>query len=259
MLNTFLYIKKHLAQILYLFSCRESIINKSDNESREIPMISNSSTTLRKENLDGFEIHITQNNHDQTFHLSAINTQTGESYGPKRIYEGVKKTMVEKNLSDQILIHEVTDNSISLTIPIIEENVRLEKNNVENKDAKINLLQHRVDELSNEVKTLREEMKMFNRRTFYGKTKPSDWKVYCDNGIYVEVNISHLGLQTTPHIQTSLHGNNNNWGTTGGSSIDEASKDSFAVYVRHSDSRKLKPQEAQAWNWHIHYTVTSFD
>jgi hypothetical protein len=86
-----------------------------------------------------------------------------------------------------------------------------------------------------------------------GTTSPADWRRYVGpgEGIYVDVDTSSAGFRNTPVYVCSLYGNAAHWGTTGGSSIYDATATGFRVYVRFSDGRRLRPTDAQTMGWYI--------
>ena len=78
------------------------------------------------------------------------------------------------------------------------------------------------------------------------------WQPYGSNtGIFVEVDTSAARFSNVPVYITSLLGNNEHWGTTGGSSVYSPTARSFRVYVRWFDGHALTPKIAKDRGWRI--------
>ena len=90
-----------------------------------------------------------------------------------------------------------------------------------------------------------------------GRTQPgaTNWQVNGD-GVYVDVDTSAAGFANTPIYVTSLVGDSNHWGTTGASSIYQATAKGFRVYIRWDKDYKttaITPEEANGYKWHINW------
>jgi hypothetical protein len=80
------------------------------------------------------------------------------------------------------------------------------------------------------------------------------WQQYSSGaGVFVDVDTSSAGFATTPIYITSLGGNNAHWGTTGATSIYDATPTGFRVYVRWSSGEELTPAVANQFGWHINW------
>ncbi|NEP36057.1 hypothetical protein [Moorena sp. SIO3B2] len=92
-----------------------------------------------------------------------------------------------------------------------------------------------------------------------GKTPEgsTNWQPHGSEGIYVDVDTSACGFQSTPIYLVNMHGNDFNWETTGGSSAYERTNQSFRVYVRFPSDRdgrpNLTPDFANSKGWHIQW------
>ena len=96
-----------------------------------------------------------------------------------------------------------------------------------------------------------------------GRTEPgyTDWKPYGeDNGcIQVDVDTSAYNFKNTPVYTTSLGGKSDHWKTTGASSVYNATKDGFTIYIRRIDCRDncvpITPDYANDPKriWHINW------
>jgi len=80
------------------------------------------------------------------------------------------------------------------------------------------------------------------------------WQQYPDGeGIFLDVDTSSFGFETTPIYITSLGGKSGHWGTTGATSIYDPTPKGFRVYVRHSTGGVLTPAGANQLGWHINW------
>ncbi len=89
-----------------------------------------------------------------------------------------------------------------------------------------------------------------------GSTTPgsTNWQAYVGNtGIYVDVDTSAGKFTSTPRYFTTFGGNSSHWGTTGVTSIYNATPTGFRVYVRWSDGSTLTPAQANSFQWHINW------
>ncbi len=86
-----------------------------------------------------------------------------------------------------------------------------------------------------------------------GSTTPgaTNWVKYTNSGIYLDVDTSSAGFTTTPKYFTSIGGTSSQWSTTGATSIYNATKNGFRVYVRWANGAAITAAQANAWNWHI--------
>lgn len=87
-----------------------------------------------------------------------------------------------------------------------------------------------------------------------GSTTPgaTNWIRYSADGIYLDIDTSSAGFTTTPKYFTSLGGKSNHWTTQGTTSIYNASKNGFRVYVHQSG---ITPNFANSneIQWHINW------
>ncbi len=84
----------------------------------------------------------------------------------------------------------------------------------------------------------------------------TDWKQYAGGaGIYVDVDTSACGFKSTPIYLVNMHGNNNNWSTTGGSSAYSRTPTGFRIYVRWAGGGALGPDQANSLGWHIQWVA----
>ena len=67
------------------------------------------------------------------------------------------------------------------------------------------------------------------RQPIYGLA--SNWETYSD-GVVINITYPQLNLTKTPLVFTSLHGTSSIWTVTGATSIYNATKDGFAVYLK---------------------------
>jgi hypothetical protein len=80
------------------------------------------------------------------------------------------------------------------------------------------------------------------------------WQQYPDGeGIFLDVDTSSFGFETTPIYITSLGGKSGHWGTTGATSIYDPTPKGFRVYVRFSSGGELTPAGANQLGWHINW------
>ena len=88
-----------------------------------------------------------------------------------------------------------------------------------------------------------------------GSTTPggTDWKPYSGTGVYVDVDTSASGFTVTPEYFTSIGGESSHWATTGVTSIYNATKTGFRVYVRWSNGSSLTPAQANGFKWHVNW------
>ena len=94
-----------------------------------------------------------------------------------------------------------------------------------------------------------------------GKTPEgsTNWQPHDPNlqSIYVDVDTSACSFQSTPIYLVNLHGNGDNWETTGGSTAYERTNHSFRIYVRFLSDRdgrpNLTPDYANSKRWHIQW------
>jgi hypothetical protein len=71
--------------------------------------------------------------------------------------------------------------------------------------------------------------------------------------VYLDVDTSASGFTVTPKYFTSLGGDSSHWATTGVTSIYDATKTGFRVYVRWSDGSSLTPEQANGFKWHVNW------
>ncbi|HIK07997.1 MAG TPA: RICIN domain-containing protein [Trichormus sp. M33_DOE_039] len=92
-----------------------------------------------------------------------------------------------------------------------------------------------------------------------GKTKPgaTNWQVNGGSGILVDVDTSTAGFSRTPIYVTSIGGDAWHWGTTGGSSVYNATEKGFRIEIRFegdfSSGAALTPEKANEYKWHVNW------
>ena len=74
------------------------------------------------------------------------------------------------------------------------------------------------------------------------------------NGIYVDVDTSSAGFDSTPQYITSIGGTRDQWLITGASAIYKPSKSGFRVYL-HQVGLGLTPEYANERDWHINWAA----
>ncbi len=79
------------------------------------------------------------------------------------------------------------------------------------------------------------------------------WDKYPDgrNGVFTTVNTASHNFSNTPHYIASLHGNGRMWQAVGVSSIYDATKNSFRVYLQDINGGDLTPTFASENKWFI--------
>lgn len=87
----------------------------------------------------------------------------------------------------------------------------------------------------------------------------TNWVIYSDSGIYVDVNTSSAGFTGTPLYITSLHGISSHWNTTGASSVYLPTSTGFRIYIRWADGSALIPATANSNGWHIQWVGIQID
>jgi hypothetical protein len=90
-----------------------------------------------------------------------------------------------------------------------------------------------------------------------GRTKPgaTNWEV-TGNGVRVNIDTSAAGFTKTPIYITSIGGDAYHWGTTGASSVYNATEKGFSVSIRWDQDFKntaITPAEANSYKWHINW------
>jgi hypothetical protein len=84
------------------------------------------------------------------------------------------------------------------------------------------------------------------------------WQQYFDGkGVFVDVDTSSAGFETTPIYITSLGGTTAHWGTTGATSIYAPTPKGFRVFVRWADGGALTPAVANQFGLHINWIAIS--
>jgi hypothetical protein len=79
----------------------------------------------------------------------------------------------------------------------------------------------------------------------------TNWVDYTSTGIYVDIDTSRCGFDSTPLYFTSLGGARSHWLSKGGTSIYSATTDGFRVYVKYPWG--ITPETAKEWDWHINW------
>ncbi len=80
----------------------------------------------------------------------------------------------------------------------------------------------------------------------------TNWEVYNDNSIYVDVDTSAANFTQIPTYFTSLGGDSSHWASIRGSSISSPTAKSFRVYLNFTENN-ITPATANSWGWHIHW------
>ncbi len=94
-------------------------------------------------------------------------------------------------------------------------------------------------------------LKIYSGQTPIGNT---NWRPQSDkNGVYVDVDTSACGFESTPFYIVSTHGDSDIWKTTGGSSAYKKNSKGFRVYVKRSSNDKFSPAYANQHNWHVQW------
>jgi len=76
----------------------------------------------------------------------------------------------------------------------------------------------------------------------------TNWQIYAPSAIYLDVDTSMAGFDSTPNYVTSLGGWGNHWAAMGASAIYNATPTGFRVYLQFPG---VTPAAANAWGWHI--------
>ncbi|HEX6350437.1 MAG TPA: hypothetical protein VF160_13735 [Candidatus Dormibacteraeota bacterium] len=83
----------------------------------------------------------------------------------------------------------------------------------------------------------------------------TNWQQYNSYMLYVDVDTTAAGFQSTPFYTTTLAGNGTNWYVTGGSSPYSSSPTGFRIYVGCVDGRSITPQMANSNSWRINWVA----
>jgi hypothetical protein len=89
-----------------------------------------------------------------------------------------------------------------------------------------------------------------------GRTTENDWVKYSDNGIYVDVDTSKCGFETTPAYVSSLHGTSSHWSSTGSSEIYSPTATGFRIYIS-TTSGIVSAQQYKEWKWQIEWVAAA--
>jgi hypothetical protein len=79
------------------------------------------------------------------------------------------------------------------------------------------------------------------------------WQQYGEEGIFVDVDTSSAGFNTTPLYITSLGGISNHWGSIGATSIYTPTPTGFRIYLRWAVGGSITPAFANQYGWHINW------
>ena len=84
----------------------------------------------------------------------------------------------------------------------------------------------------------------------YGTSEGTPWEDYA-KGVFVTVDTSAAGFTETPVYVVSTGGGGGQWGLIGTSSVYNATKDSFKVYIQKANGDELDVADAAKWyiNW----------
>lgn len=95
-------------------------------------------------------------------------------------------------------------------------------------------------------------MQICTGKTAEGST---DWMPYGANatGVFVDINTAECGFDALPIYIVNMHGNSENWETTGGSSAYLRTASGFRVYVRYWNGSPITPDESNQKGWHIQW------
>jgi hypothetical protein len=100
-------------------------------------------------------------------------------------------------------------------------------------------------------------------RVGVGQSDVQDWvdepSATGNMGISVVVDTGHAGFTTTPFYFTSLSGSSRHWEIIGTTSVYEATKDSFKVFLRWRPETRLTAAEAKAMNLKINWFAVGLD
>jgi hypothetical protein len=90
----------------------------------------------------------------------------------------------------------------------------------------------------------------------YGSTAGIPWSGEAGIGVYQDIDTSHFGFPVTPLYLTALYGRDSHWDTVGVTSIYEAGRYGFRVYVRRRDGSPLTPEDAEFAGWYVKWSAT---
>ena len=85
-----------------------------------------------------------------------------------------------------------------------------------------------------------------------GASSTDAWVAHSENGIYVDVDTSAAGFESTPNYITSIHGTSSHWTTTGGNAVYNATPTGFRVYIYQA---RITPELATEYGWHIEWVA----
>jgi hypothetical protein len=93
-------------------------------------------------------------------------------------------------------------------------------------------------------------------KTCAGKTVPAKtaWKVYGEDGIYVDVATGCNFWGATPRYVTEVAGSSHHWMATGTSEVYSPTATGFRMYLRLSG---IKPSEANEWAWSVQWIAAA--
>jgi hypothetical protein len=134
-------------------------------------------------------------------------------------------------------------------------------------------VEERIRPLSNQIETLQAkyaqlESLLQGKRVCVGQTEPgrTNWK---DIGrqdlpsVYVDIDTSECGFQSTPIYIVNVHGDQFIFLTSGGCNVYNRTERGFRVYVTFADEAtrmlqneqvpKLTPEKANEWKWHVQW------
>jgi hypothetical protein len=88
-----------------------------------------------------------------------------------------------------------------------------------------------------------------------GRTTPgaTDWKVYTNNAIYVDVNTNAAGFTATPLYFASLGGIANQFDAQGIDAIYSATATGFRIYLKSQSGVALTPAYANSRGWYVQW------
>jgi len=89
-----------------------------------------------------------------------------------------------------------------------------------------------------------------------GRTSENDWVEYSANGIYVDVDTSKCGFETTPVYVSSLHGTSSHWTSTGSSELYSPTATGFRIYIS-TTAAIVSGQSYKSWKWQIEWVAVA--
>lgn len=82
------------------------------------------------------------------------------------------------------------------------------------------------------------------------------WESFSTNGVKIPVDIGHCGFESVSKLQTWLTCSSMCWVTTGAESVYNLSSTGFEIYLYQTDGEELNRDNAENWNYELHYEIT---